>query len=139
MDSTKYEIFILTNQTLNVTIRDISFISSEAFQTNGGSLTDLVDDIMFTLKGSCPYFYFYFDDLVAMEIKLVKQQAAFENYYDFYIPDDVLTVVLTLAQLVPPDDYMMQVIVTESGNELEKHDIVIHVREVPPCATTPGL
>ena len=139
MDSTKYEIFILTNQTLNVGIRNISFISSEAFQTNHGTLVDLPEDITFTLSGTCPYFYFYFYDILSMEDKLVKQQEIFLNYYGFYIPDEIGTASLTLAQLVPPDDYMMQVIVTESGNELEKHDIVIHVREVPPCATTPGL
>jgi len=139
MDSTKYEIFILTNQTINANIREISFISSEAFRTNHGTLVDLVDEIRFTLSGTCPYFYFYFDDILTMKVKLVKQQATFKNYYDFYIPDDIETVILTLARPVPADDYMMQVTVTNSGNELEKRDIVIHVREVPPCVTTPGL
>jgi len=135
MDSTKYEIFILTNQTINVGIRNISFISSEAFQTNNHTLMNLVDDITFTLNGSCPYFYFI--DTFAMD--LVKERTTFENYYDFYIPDDIEEVILTLAQPVPSDDYMMQVTVTDGGNELEKRDMVIHVREVPPCATTPGL
>ena len=139
MDSTKYEIFILTNQTINANIRDISFISSEAFQTNNHTLVDLVEDITFTLSGTCPYFYFYFEDILTMELKFVKQQATFENYYDFYIPDDIETVILTLAQPVPADDYMMQVTVTDSDNVLETRDMVIHVREALPCATTPGL
>jgi len=139
MDSTKYEIFILTNQTLNVGIRNISFISSEAFRTNNYTFVDLVEDITFTLSGTCPYFYFYFYDILSMEDKLVKQQEIFLNYYGFYIPDEIGTASLTLAQSVPADDYMMQVTVTDNGNVLETRDIVIHVREAPPCATTPGL
>ena len=129
MDSTKYEVFILSDQALNRPIRNISFLSSDAFQTNDHTYKNLVDDITFTLYGSCPYFYF---------TNLMKQEIAFENYFDLYIPDDIETTSLTLAESVPPNDYEMQVIVTNSGNVLEERDIIIHVRDVPPCTTSPG-
>ena len=118
MDSTKYEVFILTNQTRNVNIRDILFISSVPFRTNDNTYVDLVEDITFTLNGSCPYFYF---------TNMLKKEVSFENYYDLYIPDEIEMVSLVLAEPVPPDDYMMQVTVTDGGSVLERHEIIIHV------------
>ena len=131
MDSTYYEIFILSDQAVNTSIRDISFISSEAFQTNNHTYADLPDDITFTLKGSCPYFYF---------TNMLKKKITFMNYYDYYVPDDIESVSLAVAEPVPPDDYEMEVIVTDGGRVLEKRDIVVHVRDVlrVPCMTSSG-
>ena len=131
MDSTYYEIFILSDQTLNTSIRDISFISTDQFQTNDFSYVNLVEDITFTLNGSCPYFYF---------TNTLKKEVVFENYYDYYVPDDIESVSLALAEPVPPDDYEMEVIVTDSGSVLERRDIVVHVRDVlrVPCMTSSG-
>ena len=128
MDSTFYEIFILTNQTVNSPIRMILFISSESFQTNNGTNVDLVEDITFTLNGSCPYFYFE---------KMSKTEVIFENYYDLYIPDVIEMTALTLAEPIPPDDYEMQLSVTSSGNVLETRDIVVHVTRDPRCPEPP--
>lgn len=128
MDSTFYEIFILTNQTLNTPIRNFLFISSESFRTNNFTNENLVKDITFTLSGSCPYFYL---------AKMSKTEVAFENYYDYYIPDIIETAAVTLAEPVPPDDYEMQVLVTNSGNVLEARDVVIHVTRDPPCQDSP--
>ena len=128
MDSTFYEIFILTNQTMNTPIRRILFISSETFQTNNGTNLDLVDDITFTLNGSCPYFYF---------ANMLKTEATFENYHDLYIPDIIEMTNLTLAEAIPPDDYEMQLSVTSSGEVLETRDIVVHVTRDPPCPEPP--
>ena len=128
MDSTKYEVFISSDQALNRPIRNISFISIDQFQTNNYTYDDLVSDITFTLYGSCPHFYF---------TNMLKQEVSFENYYDLYIPDDVETVSLALAEPVPSHDYEMQVIVTNSSNVLEERDIIIHVRDVSPCTTSP--
>ena len=129
MDSTFYEIFILSNQTLNSPILTISFISTDAFQTGNMSFENLPNDITFTLIGSCPYFYF---------TNMMKEVVRFENYYDLYVPDDVESASLALAEPVSPDDYEMEVIVTDSGNVLERRDIIVHVRDVPPCTAGPG-
>ena len=131
MDSTYYEIFILSDQAVNTPIRDISFISTDEFQTNDYSYTDLVEDITFTLNGSCPYFYF---------TNMLKEEVVFENYYNYYVPDDIESVSLALAEPVPPDDYEMEVTVTDSGSVLERRDIVVHVRDVlrVPCMTSSG-
>ena len=131
MDSTYYEIFILSNQTVNTPIRNISFISTDQFQTNNYTYVDLVEDITFTLNGSCPYFYF---------TNMSKEKVVFENYYNYYIPDDIETVSLAVAELVAPDDYEMEVIVTDGGSVLERRDIVVHVRDVlrVPCMTSSG-
>ena len=130
MDSTFYEIFILTNQTLNTPIRKIYFISSEAFQTNNLTYQDLVEDITFILNGSCPYFYF---------TNMSKTKTVFENYYDLYIPDTIEEAILTLAEPVPPDDYEMQLsVINYNGSEvLETRDIVVHVTRDPPCPDPP--
>ena len=128
MDSTFYEIFILTNQTLNTPIRSILFISSESFKTNNLTYTDLVDDITFTLNGSCPYFYF---------ANMSKTEIVFENYYDLYIPDTIEMANLTLAETVQPDDYEMQLTITNSNEVLETRDIVVHVTSDPPCPEPP--
>ena len=131
MDSTYYEIFILSDQAVNTPIRDISFISTYRFQTNGYTYTDLVEDITFTLNGSCPYFYF---------TNMLKEEVVFENYYDYYPTDDIESVSLAVAGPVPPDDYEMEVIVTDGGSVLERRDIVVHVRDVlrVPCMTSSG-
>ena len=130
MDSTFYEVFILSNQPVNTPILNISFISTEEFQTNDFTYQDLVEDITFTLIGSCPYFYF---------TNMLKEEISFENYYDLYVPDDIEGVSLALAETVPPDDYEMEVTVTNAGTLLlERRDIIVHVRDVPPCTTGPG-
>ena len=129
MDSTFYEVFILSNQTVNTPIINIAFISTENFFTNYGINSDLPEDITFTLNGSCPYFYF---------TNMLKQEVVFENYYDFYYPDEIEQVSLALAESVPPDDYEMQVTVTDGGSVLQRRDILIHVRDVPPCMTSPS-
>ena len=129
MDSTFYEVFILSNQTVNTPIINIAFISTENFLTNYGINSDLPEDITFTLNGSCPYFYF---------TNMLKQEVVFENYYDFYYPDAIEQVSLALAEPVPPDDYEMQVTVTDGGSVLQRRDILIHVRDVPPCMTSPS-
>ena len=129
MDSTRYEVCIPTNETLNVVIRDISLISTSQFRTNDYTYVDLSKDITFTLNGSCPYFYF---------TNMLKQTVTFENYYDFYIHDDIETVSLTVAKPVPPGDYEMQVIVTSEGNVIEKSDITVYVRDIPSCETSLG-
>ena len=118
MDSTYYEVLILTNQTLNVNIRDISFISSEEFRTNNFTYLDLVDDITFTLNGSCPYFYF---------TSMLKEEAPFENN-GYYIPNPIEAVSLALAEPVPLGDYEMKIIVTNGGSVLEKRGIMVYVK-----------
>ena len=128
MDSTFYKVFILSNQPVNTPILNISFISTEEFQTNDFTYQDLVEDITFTLSGSSPYFYF---------TNMLKEEISFENYYDLYVPDDIEKVSLALAETVPPDDYEMEVIVTNAGTVLEKRDIIVHVRDLP-CTTGPG-
>ena len=129
MDSAFYEVFILSNQTLNTPIRNILLISSDNFRTNGYTYTDLVVDITFTLSGSCPYFYF---------TNMLKQEVVFENYYDFYVHDTIEYVALSLAEPVPLGDYEMQVTVTAGDSVLERRDILVHVRDVPPCMTSPS-
>ena len=131
MDSTYYEIFILSDQTVNTPIRDISFIGTDEFQTNNFTYQNLVEDITFTLNGSCPYFYF---------TNMLKEEMSFCNYYDYYVPDDIESVSLAVAEPVPPDDYEMEVIVTDGGSVLERRDIVVHVRDVlrVPCMTSSG-
>ena len=128
MDSTFYEVFILTNQPTNTSIRNLFFISSESFRTNDGTLVDLVEDITFTLNSSCPYFYFD---------EMNKTEVVFENYFDLYVPDTIEVVELFLAEPIPPDDYEMQVIVTSSGIVLETRDIVVHVTRDPVCLKPP--
>ena len=130
MDSTFYEVFILSTQAMNTPIINITFLSTEKFQTNDFTYTDLVGDITFTLSGSCPYFYF--------STNMSKQQVSFENYYDFYVPDDIEQVSLALAEPVPLDDYEMQVTVTDGGTILQRRDILVHVRDVLPCTISPG-
>ena len=127
MDSTLYEVFILSNQTLNTPILIISFISTDEFQTNDFTFTNLITDITFTLIGSCPYFYF---------TNMLKKEVAFENYYDFY--GRIESVSLALAEPVPLDDYEMEVTVTDGGNILQRRVIIVHVRDAPPCTTGPG-
>ena len=129
MDSTLYEVFILSNQSVNTLILNISFISTDEFQTNGFTYQDLVTDITFTLIGSCPYFYF---------TNMLKEEISFENYYDLYVLDDIEGVLLALAEPVPPDDYEMEVTVTNGDIVLQRRDIIVHVRDVPPCTTGPG-
>ena len=131
MDSTYYEIFISSDQAVNIPIRNISFISTNRFQTNDFTYADLVEDITFTLNGSCPYFYF---------TNMLKEKVVFENYNNYYIPDDIETVSLAVAELVPPDDYEMEVIVTDGGSVLERRDIIVHVRDVlrVPCMASSG-
>ena len=129
MDSTLYEAFILSNKTLNTPILTISFISTDEFQTNDFTFTNLVTDITFTLIGSCPYFYF---------TNMLKKEVSFKNYYDLYTPDDVESVSLALAEPVPPDDYMMEVTVTNGDNVLQRREIIVRVRDVPPCSMSPG-
>ena len=129
MDSTLYEAFILSTQTLNTPILTISFISTDEFQTNDFTYTNLVTDITFTLIGSCPYFYF---------TNMLKKEVSFENYYNFYLPDDVESVSLALAEPVPPDDYMMEVTVTNDSIVLERREIIVHVRDFPSCSMSPG-
>ena len=121
MDLTFYEVFILSNHTVNTPIINIAFISSERFRTNDYTNYDLVEDITFTLNVSCPYFYFS---------NMLNQEVIFENYYDFYIHDTIGKVTLSLAEPVPPGDYDMQVTVTDGGNVLERRDILVHVRNV---------
>ena len=129
MDSTFYEAFVLSNQSVNTPILNISFVSSDQFRTNDFTYQDLVDDITFTLIVSCPYFYF---------TSMNKIEVVFENYYDLYVFDDIEGVSLAVAEPVPPDDYEMEVTVTNNGTVLERRNIIVHVRDVPPCATGPG-
>ena len=119
MDSTFYEVFILSNYAVNTPIINIAFISSERFRTNDNTFSDLVEDITFTLNGSCPYFYF---------TSMMKQEVSFENYYDYYRQDTIEQVTLSLAESVPSGDYEMQVTVTDAGNVLQRRDILVHVR-----------
>ena len=129
MDSTFYEVFILSNQTLNTPIRNIWFISSHNFRTNDYTYSDLPEDITFTLDESCPYFYFS---------NMLKQEVVFENYYDFYVHDTIEQVTLYLAEPVPLGDYEMQVTVTDGGSVLERRDILVHVRDDQSFMTSPG-
>ena len=69
---------------------------------------------------------------------MLKEEVSFENYYDFYAPEVIEQVTLSLAKSVPPDDYVMHVTVTDGGNVLERRDILVHVRDVPPCMTSPS-
>ena len=131
MDSTFYEVFVLSNQPVNTPILNISFVSTEQFQTNDFTYQDLVVDITFTLVGSCPYFYF-------ANMYINKTEIVFENFFDLYVPDDIEGVSLAVAEPVPPDDYEMEVTVTNGGTVLERRNILVHVRDVPPCATGPG-
>ena len=130
MDSTFYEVFILSTQAMNTPIINITFLSTEKFQTNDFTYTDLVEDITFTLSGSCPYFYF--------SANMSKQEVSFENYYDFYVPDATEQVSLALAEPVPLDDYEMYVTVTDGGTILQRRDILVHVRDVLPCMISPS-
>ena len=129
MDSTFYEVFILSNQPVNTPILHISFLSSYQFRTNDFTFQDLVVDITFTLIGSCPYFYF---------TNMLKEVVSFKNYYDLYVHDDIEGVSLAVAEPVSPDDYEIEVTVTNGGTVLERRNIIVHVRDVPPCATGPG-
>ena len=113
-----------SDQAVNDSIRRVLFISSEQFKTNDFTYLDLVEDITFTLIGSCPYFYF---------TTMNKTEIVFENYYDLYVPDDIEGVSLALAETVPPDDYEMEVIVTNNNSVLERRDIIVHVvTQLPP-------
>ena len=118
MDSTYYEMFVASDQEVNTPIRRISFISSHHFRTSNTTYFDLVEDITFTLNGSYPYFYF---------TNMLEEEVSFENYYDFYVHDVIEHVTLSLAKSVPPDDYEMQVTVTDSGNVLRRRNILVHV------------
>ena len=131
MDSTLYEVFILSNQSVNTPILNLAFISTDEFRTNGFTYQDLqlVTDITFTLIGSCPYFYF---------TNMLKEKTTFENYYDLYVADNIECVSLALAEPVPPDDYEMEVTVTNGDTVLQRRDIIVHVRDIPPCTTGPG-
>ena len=129
MDSTLYEVFILSNQSVNTPILNLSFISSEQFKTSNFTYQNLVTDITVTLIGSCPYFYF---------TNMLKEEVLFENYYDLYVPDYIEGVSLALAETVPPDDYEMEVTVTNGDIVLQRRDIIVHVRDVPTCTTGPG-
>ena len=130
MDLTFYEGFILPNHTVNTPILDISFISSESFQTNYYTYYDMPEDITFTLNKSCPYFYF---------TNKLKEEVTFENYYDYFTPGGIEQVTLSLAESVPSDtDYEMEVIITDGGNVIERRNILVHVRDVPPCMTSPS-
>ena len=131
MDSTFYEVCILSNHTVNTPIISIAFISSERFRTNDYTNYNLVEDITFTLNGSYPYFYF---------TNMMKQEVSFKNYYDFYVHDVVEQVTLSLAESVPSGGYKMNVTVTDSGNLLQRRDILVHVRDGPPysCMTSPS-
>ena len=122
MDSTFYEVFILSNQPVNTPILNISFISSVKFRTNDYTYQDLVEDITFTLNGSCPYLYF--------TNMMKEEKISFENYYDICVNDDIVGVSLALAETVSPDDYEMEVTVTNGGNVLQRRNIIIHVRNV---------
>ena len=124
-----YEAFILSNQTLNAPILTISFISTEEFQTNDFTYRNLVTDLTFTLIGSCPYFYF---------TNMLKKEVSFQNYYDLYVPDDVESVSLALAEPVPLDDYKMNVNVTNGSYVLQRREIIVRVRDVSPCHMSPG-
>ena len=129
MDSTFYETFILSDQAVNTPIINIAFISSRKFRTNDYTYNYLTKDITFTLNGSCPYFYF---------TNMLKQEISFENYYYVYTHDAIEQVSLALAEPVPPDDYEMQVTVTNGDSVLERRDILIHVRDISPCVTSPS-
>ena len=129
MDSTFYEVFILSNQTVNTPIMNIGFIGSCDFRTNYYTYSDLPEDITFTLNGSCPFFYFS---------NMLKQEVLIKHYYDIYVYNTIEQVTLYLAEPVPSGDYEMQVTVTVGGNVLERRDILVHVRDVPPCTTSPS-
>ena len=128
-DSTYYEIFVTSDQAVNTPIRRILFISSETFQKNNFTYVNLPDDVTFTLNGPCPYFYFG---------NMNKTEITFENYYDLYVPDDVESVSLALAEPVPPDDYEMEVIITSSDEMLQQIDIVVHVVTQLPLLPPPS-
>ena len=124
MDSKYHEIFILFDQAVNISIRDILFISTDRFWTNDFTYQNLVEDITFTLNCT----------------NMLREETSFINYYDYYVPDDIESVSLAVAEPVPPDDYEMEVIVTDSGSVLERCGIVVHVRDVlkVPCMTSSG-
>ena len=129
MDSTFYEVSILSNYTVNTPIINIAFISSQRFRTNDYTYSNLVEDITFTLNSSCPYFYF---------TNMMKQEVSFENYYDFYVHDVVEQVTLSLAESVRSGTYEMNVNVTDGGNVLQRRDIIVHVRNDSRCLTSPS-
>ena len=69
---------------------------------------------------------------------MLKEEVAFENYFDLYTPDDIETVSLALAQSVPPGDYEMKVTVTNGGSVLQRCSILVHVMCPLPCTTSSG-
>ncbi|XP_065912235.1 neural cell adhesion molecule 1-like [Dysidea avara] len=127
MDSTLYELFILPNVT--GVFKDLLFIMSYEFQRSHDNY-DYLDDITFHLYPSDnPYFYFGNGDTT---------HAAFQDYYDLYLPDITERCSLSSATSdpIPLDDYELQVAVSAEGTELLRRDIIIHVVNQLPSSPT---
>jgi len=124
MDSTLYELFILPN--ISGVFKDLLFIMTEEFQRHNDN-GDYIDDITFHLYPSDnPYFYFGNGDTT---------HVAFEDYYDYnlYLPDiiDHCSLSTSTTHPIPLDDYKLQVAVSIEGEELLRHDVIIHVVDPP--------
>jgi len=122
MDSTLYEIFVPPNVTEN--FKTLHFIITDEFQRRHVDY-DYIDDITFHLYPSDnSYFYFGNSDTT---------HVTFEDYYDLYLPDGIESCSLspTTSDLIPLDDYELQVAVSSGGKELLRHDVIIHVVNLP--------
>jgi len=130
MDSTLYEFFIPSNVTGE--FKELSFIMTETFQ-RGDNSNDYADDITFHLEPS-NHPLFYFDNANSTHV-------AFENFYDFFLPDLIehCSLSTSTSDPIPLDDYELQVAVSTEGTELLRHDIIIHVvDQIPSPLPPPG-
>jgi len=128
MDSTLYELFILPNVTGE--FKDLLFILTNEFQRHNDN-GDYHDDITFHLYPSDnPYFYFG---------NGATTHVAFEDYYNLYLPDPIerCSLSTSTSDPIPLDDYELQVAVSIEGEELLRHDIIIHVVDQLPSPLPP--
>ena len=128
MDSTLYEFFIPPR--VNKQLKDLWFIITYEFQRHN-DYGDYHDDVTFHLYPSNnPYFYFGNGDTT---------HVAFENYYDLYRPDLIehCSLSTSTSDPIPLDDYELQVAVSIEGEELLRHDIIIHVVDQLPSPLPP--
>ena len=129
MDSTLYEIFIPPD-TIGE-FKDLLFITTDLFHRSHTNY-DYIDEITFHLYPSDnPYFYFGNGDTTHI---------AFQDYYELYLPDLIESCSLSSATSdpIPLDDYELQVAVSAEGTELLRHDIIIHVVDIPLPLPSPG-
>ena len=110
--------------------KELLFIMTEIFRT-GNHSNDYADDITFHLEPSNnPLFYFGNENIT---------HVAFKNFYDFFIPDIMVSCSLssTTSDPIPLDDYELQVAVSIEGEELLRRDIKIHVVDPLPSPLPP--